>query len=205
MLQSPPVRRALSSRLRLQHLKKVRVHRRDAEISLGFVLMKRCRFYGVYSQHDMVLPKCIDKGKGKDVDGPSVNMTKEGKIRTTNKTNERNMISKNTGVISGNKKNVNASGSGKGSKDHSQDQGQNLVPVWNRFVKFPISLICEAFYVQVDAIAWWIDSGSTTHVCKDRCWFETYEPVEDESVLYMGDDHFAPVHGKGSVVLEFRL
>ncbi|GJX81209.1 zinc finger, CCHC-type containing protein [Tanacetum coccineum] len=27
--------------------------------------------------------------------------------------------------------------------------------------------------------------------------------VEDESVLYMGDDHFAPVHGKGSVVLEF--
>ncbi|GJW85514.1 hypothetical protein Tco_0158659 [Tanacetum coccineum] len=40
--RSPPVRRALSSRLRLQHLKKVRVQRRDAEISLGFVLMKRC-------------------------------------------------------------------------------------------------------------------------------------------------------------------
>ncbi|GJV44929.1 zinc finger, CCHC-type containing protein [Tanacetum coccineum] len=49
---------------------------------------------------------------------------------------------------SGNKKNANAGGSGKGSKDHSQDQ-------------------------------------------------------EDGSVLYMGDDHFAPVHGKGSVVLEF--
>nr|GEZ33381.1 zinc finger, CCHC-type [Tanacetum cinerariifolium] len=55
----------------------------------------------------------------------------------------------------------------------------------------------------VDAIAWWIDSGATTHVCKDRCWFKTYEPVEDGSVLYMGDDHFAPVHGKGSVALEF--
>ncbi|GJR08700.1 zinc finger, CCHC-type containing protein [Tanacetum coccineum] len=27
--------------------------------------------------------------------------------------------------------------------------------------------------------------------------------MEDGSVLYMGDDHFAPVHGKGSVVLEF--
>ncbi|GKD40493.1 zinc finger, CCHC-type containing protein [Tanacetum coccineum] len=48
-----------------------------------------------------------------------------------------------------------------------------------------------------------IDFGATTHVCKDRCWFKTYEPVEDGSVLYMGDDHFAPVHGKGSVVLEF--
>nr|GFB53482.1 zinc finger, CCHC-type [Tanacetum cinerariifolium] len=41
----------------------------------------------------------------------------------------------------------------------------------------------------VDAIAWWIDSGATTHVCKD--------------VLYMGDEHFASVHGKGSVALEF--
>nr|GEU33221.1 hypothetical protein [Tanacetum cinerariifolium] len=38
---------------------------------------------------------------------------------------------------------------------------------------------------------------------QDRCWFKTYEPVEDGSVLYMGDDHFAPIHGKGSVALEF--
>nr|GEX73419.1 zinc finger, CCHC-type [Tanacetum cinerariifolium] len=51
----------------------------------------------------------------------------------------------------------------------------------------------------------WIDSGATTHVCKDRCWFKTYEPVEDGSVLYMGDDYFAPVHGKGSVALEFSF
>ncbi|GKB17417.1 zinc finger, CCHC-type containing protein, partial [Tanacetum coccineum] len=38
----------------------------------------------------------------------------------------------------------------------------------------------------------------------DRCWFKTYKLVEDGSVLYMGDDHFVPIHGKGSVVLEFR-
>nr|GEV53972.1 hypothetical protein [Tanacetum cinerariifolium] len=37
----------------------------------------------------------------------------------------------------------------------------------------------------------------------DRCWFKTYKPVKDGSVLYIGDDHFIPVHGKGSVVLEF--
>ncbi|GJZ05886.1 zinc finger, CCHC-type containing protein [Tanacetum coccineum] len=84
---------------------------------------------------------------------------------------------------SGNKKNnADADGSRKGSKDQSQDQ---------------------AFYVQVDAIAWWIVLGATIHVCKDRCWFKTYEPVKDGSVLYMGEDHFTPVHGKGSVVLEF--
>nr|GEV85231.1 zinc finger, CCHC-type [Tanacetum cinerariifolium] len=51
---------------------------------------------------------------------------------------------------------------------------------------------------KVDSIAWWIDSGATTQVCKDRCWFKTYEPMEDGYVLYMGDDQFAPVHGKGS-------
>ncbi|GKD34904.1 hypothetical protein Tco_1250413 [Tanacetum coccineum] len=56
---------------------------------------------------------------------------------------------------------------------------------------------------KVDAITWWIDSGATTHVCKDRCWLKTYEPVEDGSIFYMGDDHFAPVHEKESVVLEF--
>ncbi|GKC17208.1 zinc finger, CCHC-type containing protein [Tanacetum coccineum] len=55
----------------------------------------------------------------------------------------------------------------------------------------------------VDAIAWWIDFGAPTHVCKDRCWFKTYEPVEDGFFCYMGNDYFAPIHGKGSVVLEF--
>nr|GEV21450.1 zinc finger, CCHC-type [Tanacetum cinerariifolium] len=169
-----------------------------------------------------------DKGKGKEVAGPSVNMTKEGK----NKNNKQNKGKKHdfkehgngsgsnkkpklecwkcdkTGHFkrdchSGKKNNVNAGGSGKGSKDHSQDQGQNLVNVWNSFVKYSISLIPEAFYMQVDAIAWWIDSGATTHVCKDRCWFKTFEPMEDGYVLYMGDEHFALVHGKGSVALEF--
>ncbi|GJX71079.1 zinc finger, CCHC-type containing protein [Tanacetum coccineum] len=145
-----------------------------------------------------------NKAKGKEVVGPSVNMIEEGK----NKNNKQNKGKKHdfkdhdsgsgsnkkpklecwkcgkTGHFkrdcrSGNKKNANAGGSGKGSKDHSQ--------------------------VQVDAIAWWIDSGAVTHVCKDRCWFKTYEPVEDRYVLYMGNDHFAPVYGKGSVVLEFRF
>nr|GEW87733.1 zinc finger, CCHC-type [Tanacetum cinerariifolium] len=59
------------------------------------------------------------------------------------------------------------------------------------------------FFTKVDAIAWWIDYGATTHVCKDRCWFKTYEPMEDGSVHYMDDDHFTPVHGKGSMALEF--
>ncbi|GJR83535.1 zinc finger, CCHC-type containing protein [Tanacetum coccineum] len=142
-----------------------------------------------------------DKGKGKEVTGPSVNMTKEetkvGMLEVWQDFKKD--------CRSGKKNNANAGGSGKGSKDQSQDQGQNLVPVWNRFIKYSVSLISEAFYVQVDAIAWWIDSGATTHVCKDRCWFKTYEMVENRSVLYMGDDHFALVHGKGSVASKFSF
>nr|GFA04881.1 zinc finger, CCHC-type [Tanacetum cinerariifolium] len=103
-----------------------------------------------------------DKGKGKEVGGHSVNMTKDG---------------------------------GK-NKHHKQNKGKkrsNEKNSGSRSNKKP----------KVDAIAWWIDSGATTHVCKDRCWFKTYEPVEDGFVLYMGDDHFASVYGKGSVALEF--
>ncbi|GJZ92692.1 zinc finger, CCHC-type containing protein, partial [Tanacetum coccineum] len=94
-----------------------------------------------------------DKGKGKEVDGPSVNMIEEGK----NKNNKQNK------------------GKKCGFKENNNGSSSNKKP------------------------------NATTHVCKDRCWFKTYEPVEDGSVLYLGDDHFALVHGKGSVVLEFRF
>nr|GEV33810.1 zinc finger, CCHC-type [Tanacetum cinerariifolium] len=135
-----------------------------------------------------------DKGKGKEVGGPSVNMTEEGDKNKHHKQNKGKSDPMRTTVVSdptrnqswnvgkcgktgqfkrdcrsGKKNNANAGDSEKGSKDQSQDQ----------------------------------DSGATTHVCKDRCWFKTSEPVEDGSLLYMGDDHFALVHGKGSVALEF--
>jgi hypothetical protein len=57
--------------------------------------------------------------------------------------------------------------------------------------------------VQDDEIAWWIDSGATTHVCKDRNWFKSFESVEDGSVLHMGNESTALIQGKGHVVLEF--
>ncbi|GJS20614.1 hypothetical protein Tco_0449246 [Tanacetum coccineum] len=93
------------------------------------------------------------KGKGKEVVGPSVNMTEEGGKNKNNKQNKGKKRGFNENNEVETKNNASASGSGKRSKDQSQDQY--------------------------------------------RCWFKTYEPVEDGSVLYMGDDHFAPVHGKG--------
>nr|GFA20125.1 zinc finger, CCHC-type [Tanacetum cinerariifolium] len=106
-----------------------------------------------------------DKGKGKEVGGPSVNMIEDG---------------------------------GK-NKHHKQNKGiAEMVKRTTQMLVVQERALKTNPKTNVDAIAWWIDSGATTHVCKDRCWFKTYEPVEDGSVLYMGDDHFAPVHGKGS-------
>ncbi|GJT78812.1 zinc finger, CCHC-type containing protein [Tanacetum coccineum] len=120
-----------------------------------------------------------DKGKGKEVGGPSVNMTKE--VLTRNQ-------SWNVGNVA---RHVTLRGIAEFVKRTTQmlvvrERGLRTIPK-----------------TKVDAIAWWIDSGAITHVCKDHCWFKTFEPVEDGSVLYMGDEHFAPVHGKGSVALEF--
>ncbi|GJX54803.1 zinc finger, CCHC-type containing protein [Tanacetum coccineum] len=54
-----------------------------------------------------------------------------------------------------------------------------------------------------DDVAWWVDSGATVHVCKDRCWFKTYEFLNDGSILHMGNESTTPVHGRGCVDLKF--
>ncbi|GJR71192.1 hypothetical protein Tco_0083557 [Tanacetum coccineum] len=54
-----------------------------------------------------------------------------------------------------------------------------------------------------DDVARWVDSGATVHVCKDRCWFKTYESMNDGSILYIGNELTALVHGRGCVDLRF--
>nr|GEW77296.1 zinc finger, CCHC-type [Tanacetum cinerariifolium] len=136
------------------------------------------------------------KSLGKEVVGPSVNMTEEGKNKHNkqNKGKKRGSNDNNDGSSSnkkpklecwkcgktchfkkdcrsGNKKNANAGGLGKGSKDQSKDQGHNLI------------LVLQLMFVKTVA--------GLRHTNR---W---------KTDLYMGDDHYAPVHGKGSVALEF--
>nr|GFA91014.1 zinc finger, CCHC-type [Tanacetum cinerariifolium] len=54
-----------------------------------------------------------------------------------------------------------------------------------------------------DDVAWWVDLGETVHVCKDRCWFERYESVNEKSILRMGNESKALVHGHGCVDIRF--
>ncbi|GKA69593.1 zinc finger, CCHC-type containing protein [Tanacetum coccineum] len=142
-----------------------------------------------------------DKGKGKEVGVPSVNMTEEGKNKHNKQNKGKKQSNENNSVLvptrnqSWNVENVARLVTSKGIALVVKRTTQMLVVRERGLRTNPKT--------KVDAIAWWIDSGATTHVCKDRCWFKTFEPVEDGSVLYMGDEHFAPVHGKGSVALEF--
>nr|GEV11729.1 zinc finger, CCHC-type [Tanacetum cinerariifolium] len=47
--------------------------------------------------------------------------------------------------------------------------------------------------------------GATVHVCKDRCWFKTYESLNDRSILYMGNESTTLVHGRGCVDLRLNI
>ncbi|GJW01143.1 zinc finger, CCHC-type containing protein [Tanacetum coccineum] len=52
-------------------------------------------------------------------------------------------------------------------------------------------------------VAWWVDSRATVHVCKDRCWFKTYESLNNGSILHMENESTALVHERGCVELKF--
>nr|GEU57483.1 zinc finger, CCHC-type [Tanacetum cinerariifolium] len=41
--------------------------------------------------------------------------------------------------------------------------------------------------------------GANCHVCKDRCWFKTYESLNDGSILHMRNESPTLVHGRGCV------
>ncbi|GJX83516.1 hypothetical protein Tco_0332997 [Tanacetum coccineum] len=56
-----------------------------------------------------------------------------------------------------------------------------------------------------DDVAWWVDSRATVHVCKDRCWFKTYESMNDGSILHMGNESTALVHGRSCVDLRLNI
>ncbi|GKE97994.1 hypothetical protein Tco_0021345, partial [Tanacetum coccineum] len=89
----------------------------------------------------------------------------------------------------------------KGLEDGSSNplKGHNM---FNKSLQiYYVTYVSEAYFVQDDDIAWLVDSGATVHVCKDRCWFKTYESLNDRSILHMGNKSTALVHRRGCVDL----
>nr|GEX61561.1 zinc finger, CCHC-type [Tanacetum cinerariifolium] len=115
-----------------------------------------------------------DKGKGKEVAGSSVNMMEEGEKNKNNKQNK---------------------GKKHGFKDNNGGSGSNKKPkleCWKCGKTGHFKRDCRSGNKKNNASASGSRKGS-----KDQ------SQDQDGYVLYMGDDHFTPVHGKGSVVLEF--
>ncbi|CAL8988835.1 unnamed protein product, partial [Prunus brigantina] len=50
---------------------------------------------------------------------------------------------------------------------------------------------------------WWIDTGATRHICGDRAMFSTYQKIDGDEHLYMGNSSASAVMGKGKVFLKF--
>ncbi|KAJ9557953.1 hypothetical protein OSB04_012567 [Centaurea solstitialis] len=90
-----------------------------------------------------------------------------------------------------------------GSKDPGKQSGMFVVPADHSVENYYVSMISESFYVKDDDISWWVDSGATCHVCKNLQWFKDFKPIEDGSLLKMGNVATEPIKGLGSVNLVF--
>ncbi|GJT22919.1 zinc finger, CCHC-type containing protein [Tanacetum coccineum] len=91
-----------------------------------------------------------------------------------------------------------------GSKDPEKQQGYNSDFIQKFYnVLHYVSVISDAFYVQDDEVAWWVDSGATSHVCKDLRWFQVCKSIEDGSFVKMGNVATEPIKGIGRVLLTF--
>ncbi|XP_043700083.1 tyrosine-protein kinase Fer-like [Telopea speciosissima] len=62
------------------------------------------------------------------------------------------------------------------------------------------AMISEAYTIGDDE-EWWIDSGVTKHIAKNKNLFKIYVPIVDEQDLFMRNYSTAKVIGKGTVVL----
>nr|GEX55756.1 hypothetical protein [Tanacetum cinerariifolium] len=92
-----------------------------------------------------------------------------------------------------------------GSKDPKKQQGYNSDFMQNFVnVLHYVFVISDAFYVQDDEVAWWVDSGATIHVCKDLRCFQVCKSIEDGSFVKMRNIATEPIKGIRRVLLTFN-
>ncbi|GJS86384.1 hypothetical protein Tco_0769020 [Tanacetum coccineum] len=111
----------------------------------------------------------------------------EPRIPTTIRTKESSKVPGHMKKDCRSRKGKDGAGSN-GSKDPEKQQGYNSDFIQNFYnVLHYVSVISDAFYVQDDEVAWWVDSGATSHVCKDLRWFQVCKSIEDGSFVKMGN------------------
>ncbi|KAK9238664.1 hypothetical protein V1525DRAFT_101452 [Lipomyces kononenkoae] len=58
---------------------------------------------------------------------------------------------------------------------------------------------------QESDVAWYLDSGATSHVCHNRKWFKSYVPCATAQTVQFAGKQFGLVLGYGDVVLKVRV
>ncbi|GKE35747.1 zinc finger, CCHC-type containing protein, partial [Tanacetum coccineum] len=136
-----------------------------------------------------------DKSKGKNVVGPSVvNMVEHNNSSRYNDNKGKRKHHDNIRADPNKKSKVTCWKCGKPGHLKKDCKSEKV---------YYVTYVSEAYFVQDDDVAWWVDSGATVHVCKHRCWFKTYESLNDGSILHIGNESTTLVHGHGYVDLKF--
>ncbi|XP_073138526.1 uncharacterized protein [Henckelia pumila] len=92
---------------------------------------------------------------------------------------------------------------GKNNKSQKPKQANMVEERYVPLAIFDIDLsavICETNMVD-DPRGWWIDTGSTSHICADKDMYSTYATIGDRK-LFMGNSATSDVVGVGNVVLK---
>ncbi|XP_056688059.1 uncharacterized protein [Spinacia oleracea] len=153
--------------------------------------------------------------------GSSINMVEEGQSSWTKKFNKRPYKSNNKSVANKKDKKTKSVSCWKCNGPHFKrdcptfknkkaskgqhnnvDKNQGMVVAHyatNIEMNF-LAMISEINVVQVDD-SWWIDTGASRHVCKDRNYFKSFEDLEDGPILYMGNDSMVKAKGIGQIEL----
>nr|GEV70110.1 hypothetical protein [Tanacetum cinerariifolium] len=138
--------------------------------------------------------KDSDKPKSNNVVGPSViNMVKHNNSSRYNDNKGKRKHHDNTKVDPNKKAKLLVGNVAK------------LVTLKGIAKAYYVTYVSEAYFVHDDDVVWWVDSGATIHVCKDRYLFKTYESLNDGSILHMGNESTALVHGRGCVDLRLNI
>ncbi|KAK0599546.1 hypothetical protein LWI29_006218 [Acer saccharum] len=83
-------------------------------------------------------------------------------------------------------------------KKNIQNQGNQVNMTDDKYV----ATVCDANSVDIES-GWWLDTGATIHICKDRSLFKTYEKTEDGNEVKVANNFRSKVVGKGTVEFSF--
>ncbi|GKB33128.1 zinc finger, CCHC-type containing protein [Tanacetum coccineum] len=113
-----------------------------------------------------------DKPKGNNVVGPLVvNMVEHNNSSRYNDNKGKRKHHDNTKVDPNKKSKVTCWKCGK------PGHLKKIAKVEKLAIKpmvYYVTYVSEAYFVQDDNVAWWVDSGAIVHVCKDRCWLNIF-------------------------------